>query len=489
MKKSLLTNALIFSILFTCTNLFAQIGEYTINGNGAQEDCRTYRLTYDVAGQSSAIWNNTPLDLRQNFDFKFSVLLGKKGDSKGADGIAFVLQPLSTSIGSSGGGMGYEGISPSIGVTIDTYQNSDLGDPKFHHITIQTDGIVDHSAGNDLTDPVKALENLNNINDNKYHDLNIKWDASKKNLSAYIDGVLRVSADVDIVTDYFFGVPNCFWGFTGSTGALSNLQKFREALEPRFHVVLADCDYKKPVSFFDSTYTYSPISNYKWDFGDGGTISTDKNPKHTYNTPGIYKVKLVVINAKGCTDSITSNVTIKSASPPEALYSFTKNNFDIQFKGDSSNGVYKWIWDFGDRSANSLLKDPLHTYLQKGEYTVTLTVFSNCGTSTIEFIVNVDGNPGGGGNSVINTVDPGNNISIYPNPFSENLGIYFTESKPKNIQVEIYNLFGKRVYEETNLKLNANYLILQKDIFEGTGIYMVRLKIDNREITYKVLKN
>ena len=38
----------------------------------------------------------------------------------GADGIAFVIQPISNDEGSLGGGIGYAGISPSIAIEFDT---------------------------------------------------------------------------------------------------------------------------------------------------------------------------------------------------------------------------------------------------------------------------------------------------------------------------------------------------------------------------------
>jgi PKD repeat protein len=41
----------------------------------------------------------------------------------------------------------------------------------------------------------------------------------------------------------------------------------------------------------------SPTS-WSWDFGDG-VISIEKNPTHTYTTPGTYFAKLTVANAGG----------------------------------------------------------------------------------------------------------------------------------------------------------------------------------------------
>ena len=111
---------------------FVAAGQYTINGNATQDNCHCYTLTQSINTQQGSVWNNTKIDLSQSFDFTFQVFLGCT-DFNGADGIAFVLQPISTSVGTNGGGMGFEGISPSVAVTLDTYQNSS---PDFRLIPI-----------------------------------------------------------------------------------------------------------------------------------------------------------------------------------------------------------------------------------------------------------------------------------------------------------------------------------------------------------------
>ena len=58
--------------------------------------------------------------------------------------MVFALQPLNTSIGSSGGQMGLGGVSPSLGVYLDTYQNTAHGDIFNDHISINLDGDVIH---------------------------------------------------------------------------------------------------------------------------------------------------------------------------------------------------------------------------------------------------------------------------------------------------------------------------------------------------------
>ena len=66
------------------------------------------------------------------------------------------------------------------------------------------------------------------------------------------------------------------------------------------------------VNFNASTSTSAdPITNYKWDFGDGATASTaQKTTTHEFENPGIYVVTLTIRDSKGRTATTTSNVTV-----------------------------------------------------------------------------------------------------------------------------------------------------------------------------------
>ena len=64
----------------------------------------------------------------------------------GADGLVFVVQSVSSSIGGSGGGIGYAGIPNSVGVEFDTWWNGEQNDPDSNHVGIDANGSVDHGA-------------------------------------------------------------------------------------------------------------------------------------------------------------------------------------------------------------------------------------------------------------------------------------------------------------------------------------------------------
>ena len=75
---------------------------YHVNGSAFQETCNCYTLTPDHLWQSGSKCNINKISLNEQFEFKFNLYLGCY-DGDGADGIAFVLQPISTSIGAQGG--------------------------------------------------------------------------------------------------------------------------------------------------------------------------------------------------------------------------------------------------------------------------------------------------------------------------------------------------------------------------------------------------
>jgi PKD repeat protein len=66
------------------------------------------------------------------------------------------------------------------------------------------------------------------------------------------------------------------------------------------------------VNFNATTSTSAdPITNYKWDFGDGGTASTaSKTATHTFADPGTYVVTLTIRDSKGRTATTTKNVAV-----------------------------------------------------------------------------------------------------------------------------------------------------------------------------------
>ena len=288
---------------------------YHINGNASQENCNCYTLTPDAFNQSGSVWNINKIDLTKSFDYKFNVYLGC-ADGLGADGIAFVLQPVSTSIGATGGGMGLDGISPSIAVAIDTWQNTINNDPSYDHIAIHRNGNINHAVADNLAGPVTALTDNVNIEDCKWHTFRIIWNADQKVLKAQIDGVDRVETVTDLVGAVFNGDPMVFWGFTAATGGSKNQQRFCTSLNPQFSIPpdLETC-FPAAITFTDESASFGSILKWYWDFGDGGKDSVQHPPAHNYSKPGEYKVKLQILGNNGCISEAFEKKIIIGSKP------------------------------------------------------------------------------------------------------------------------------------------------------------------------------
>jgi len=134
---------------------------------------------------------------------------------------------------------------------------------------------------------------------------------------------------------------------------------------------------------FTDTSTGGPTS-WSWNFGDG-TISTIRNPVHTYTTAGTYTVTLTANNADG-EDNETKTNLITVLNPPAAAFTanVTEGNapLAVRFTDESTGTVTSWAWDFGDGNI-STEQNPVHTYESTGNYSVTLNASNAFGTSIL----------------------------------------------------------------------------------------------------------
>ncbi|MDQ3276840.1 MAG: PKD domain-containing protein, partial [Bacteroidota bacterium] len=325
---------------------FRASGQYILNGSAQKVSCNCYTLTDERMTQSGSVWNSNKINLSTSFDFWFNVFLGCR-DNTGADGIVFILQPISTSVGTSGEGMGFAGVQPSVGVALDTWQNFNQNDPVYDHISIQTNGSTNHAS--DLAGPVPASATSNNIEDCQWHRLRITWNATTKTIKAYFDGALRVEKQVDLVGTVFNNDPAVYWGFTGATGNSVNLQQFCTALDPIISAGSATtgvCE-GAPIQFVDASESFAPITSYNWTFGDG-TSSTLKNPlPHTYATAGNYPVNLKIRGQDGCEKDSTFTVTVGSTPRGNLVVRDTCERFlpDVKLAENNTAVAYQWMLD------------------------------------------------------------------------------------------------------------------------------------------------
>lgn len=137
--------------------------------------------------------------------------------------------------------------------------------------------------------------------------------------------------------------------------------------------------------------------SWLWDFGDGNT-STLQNPTHIYTNLGRYTVSLTIADNTGCSNTLSIDDFIR-VEAAQANFTHNLNTYtvfpdlwdgrdasvirggclplDIDFTdaSHSPTPIVSWDWDFGD--GNTLLganANPQHTYVNEGEFTVSLTI-------------------------------------------------------------------------------------------------------------------
>lgn len=139
----------------TATIAIASFDGQNINGfqlnQSAQLVGNDIQLTPATGSQSgSAFWKNqVSLANQRSFSTYFAMEMKNPGGTApgGADGIVFVIQTQSNTAGGTGGGIGYSGISPSVGVEFDTWANntstdpnSTINDPDDNHVGLDVGG-------------------------------------------------------------------------------------------------------------------------------------------------------------------------------------------------------------------------------------------------------------------------------------------------------------------------------------------------------------
>ena len=363
---------------------------YHINGSAFKENCNCYTITPGIAFQSGSVWNINKIDLSQSFEFSFEINLGCN-DATGADGMVFVLQPISTNIGTSGEGLGFAGVNPSIGIAIDTWQNSNLNDPDFDHISIQRDGDNNHISPNNLAGPVPVSAISNNIEDCNWHVLKIRWNANVKILTAYIDEQERVSDTIDLVKDVFNNDPLVFWGFTGATGGSMNNQRFCTSLNADFKQEQStETCAPQLIELVDQSRSFGTIVEWHWDFGDGTTSNEKNPPPHYYPNPGNYTISSVVLGNNGCwSDTFKQVITIGSIPvadfrmPDTICGASTFQPFDISFV--EFGGINQWNWTINGTPFSGQAP-PLQNITGQESAIVSLQVRSKegCTSETVE---------------------------------------------------------------------------------------------------------
>ncbi len=385
-----------FFIVFLIMSINLNAQQYNVAGTAvAMSSLGCYQLT-NALSQAGAVWNIYLINLTQPFDITLSLNFGNRPDIYwdngvlcGADGMSFVLQPLSAGVFGSGSGVGFHGITPSVGIVMDTY-HFNPSDPSFQHISIHKNGDELHATTNELVSYTSAVGFPSNITDGLDHLFRFTWTPTPSGVgtmnvyfgsSTTLPSTPTLTYTGNIVANIFSGNPNVFWGVSGSTGGCWNLQTVCMTTVSNFNANAVTCA-GIPHNFTSNSISGLPITTYLWHFGDGDS-SLVQNPIHTYNSSGTFNVDLTITNSGGFTSTMTHTVTVN----PNPTVSISASANPICAGASTTltaSGALTYSWSGGLGTANPITVTPLSTTI----YSVTGTTNGCIGIGYDTIVVN-----------------------------------------------------------------------------------------------------
>ncbi|HLP13925.1 MAG TPA: PKD domain-containing protein [Flavobacteriales bacterium] len=155
-----------------------------------------------------------------------------------------------------------------------------------------------------------------------------------------------------------------------------------------------------------STIASGAIVNWTWDFGDGAGSNVQET-NHVYTAQNdTFPVTLIVESDFGCLDTVTQNAVLH----PIVNFDFGTDNangcapYQLPFTDNSTaapSTIVGWVWNFDD-GLFSFQQNPIHGFVNDGQYYVSLTVTTSDGcvfTDTLDYPVTVYPQPVAGFNA------------------------------------------------------------------------------------------
>jgi gliding motility-associated-like protein len=436
----------IVSIFIYCTSNLHGQDPFFLNGNAIATNDSCFQLTSDVNWEAGSIWNGDKVDLNESFLVAMDLFLGCK-DLDGADGIVFGLQPISTSIGTAGGDLGFGDVEPSLGVEFDTHQNIDYEDPVFDHIAIIRDGILKHNTpGGTLAGPIQADVSDQDIEDCEYHYMEVVWDADMQTLSVYFDCELRLTYTGDIVNEIFNGDPLVFWGFTSSTGGLNNIHEVCFS----YTTFLNELEDQTMCPGTEIQLEATGGVSYQWSPAEGLSDPNIANPIASPEETTLYTVEIM----DNCGNTFNDEVLITVENDQfeveiisaAGIISEVPLGIEVIFSANVSpddEGNYTYLWSSVMGSITSSLSDSSVTIIpdQLGTETISVQLIAEngcIGEASINFEVT------GTEYAIPNVFTPnGDDINDVFKVYHNNVAIAVSS-------LNVYNRWGQKVFETSN---------------------------------------
>jgi len=355
---------------------------WQINNDAVFVSPNIMRLTPNINQQKGSAFWKQKVALAANFSFSF--FFSFKITNVGADGLTFCIQQASNTAGSSGGGVGYEGISgKSLAIEYDTWQNQNENND---HIALDYNGFL-HNAGNGY--PLQnGSPNVNSslLDGNTGTALTLRDGNLKYSWIDYngVTGTLEVRisntatrpiatalsiANLNLATN--FSDSDVFFGFTAATGSFNENHFIYSAYANSRYDPISDTTVFKQGTAFITLASSNNIDNCVSPTSTISLLATDQNNIPVINTP-------LNISLDSGTATFSTNVvtTDNNGRATFILKNVSTANIKVRVT-DPADGAYGTVRVSAINVVNpvniSIVTDPVDTTICSGT-PVTLTV-------------------------------------------------------------------------------------------------------------------
>ena len=215
-----------------------------------------------------------------------------------------------------------------------------------------------------------------------------------------------------------------------------------------------------------------PLQNSSWIFGDGQSVNNQNQTLYTYSNTGVFEAYLTYTTADNCVDS-SNSVFIEVIENPEADFSFnadiTEYSTQVLFNNNSRNALdYYWIFDNGTPNTSTLERPTVNfPEGEIGEYQITLYAYNQADCM----------------DSISKMIKVAPEYSIFaPNTFTPNgdqsnntWSIATNGIDPQDFQIQIFNCWGKLIFESQNPNFSWDGIYNGKIV--PTGIYTWQIEL------------
>ena len=224
------------------------------------------------------------------------------------------------------------------------------------------------------------------------------------------------------------------------------------------------------------TNTSNATANCEWDFGNGNTYTGCENVFNVYEEGGVYSVALTAYDDNGCFNDVTYNDFITVYQTPTAAMNIDPAvlypDLPTTYISNESVGGDTFVWNMGDTPLDFMGFEPgAYTYSPNliDTFYVSLTAYTDegCVDSAQGFVAFFN--------------DP---FLYAPNSFTPDanilndvwIPIFSSPQYLKRYNLDIYNRWGERVFETTDLNQGWDGTYQGSPVQDGTYTWKINFR-------------